>query len=67
MIERQEKSALQNPKSSVASASSASWIVHLIDKGCETVTVAGAIAWVSVVAVVAICAIAFVVYVMTTG
>jgi hypothetical protein len=40
------------------------WIIHLIDKGLDSIVAAGPVAWMSVVCIVALCAVVVIVYIM---
>jgi hypothetical protein len=40
------------------------WIAHLIDKGLDSITAAGPVAWIAVVCIAALFAVVLVVYIM---
>lgn len=43
------------------------WVIHLIDKGFDSIVAAGPVAWVSIVAIVGMCGMVFIVYLTYGG
>jgi hypothetical protein len=43
------------------------WIIHLIDKGFDSIVAAGPVAWVSIVAIVGMCGMVFIFYLVFGG